>query len=122
MPELARNFIEGASLAIEIAGVVAVIAGLLWATVQYFVNFRHSGHAFETFRAHVGRGILVGLEFLVAADIIHTVAIELTWSNVGILALIILMRTFLSMTLSMEINRWLPWEKDLETRTKADRP
>lgn len=54
-------------------------------------------------RQRLGRGILLGLEFLIAADIIHTVAVELTFETVGVLALVVLIRTFLSFTLELEL-------------------
>ena len=65
---------------------------------------------YNAYRANIGRGILIGLEFLIAADIIDTVAIEATWDNVGILGVIVLIRTFLSFTLEMEIHGKLPWK------------
>ena len=65
---------------------------------------------FQLSRQHLGRGILLGLEFLVAADIIHTVAVELTFKTIGVLALIVLIRTFLSFTLEVELTGRWPWE------------
>lgn len=59
---------------------------------------------------YLGRGILFGLEFLVAADIIHTVAVELTFTTVGGLAIIVLIRTFLSFTLEVELTGHWPWQ------------
>lgn len=94
------------------AGVASIVLGALWATARYLFFVNTSVHAYEAFRAHLGRGILVGLEFLVAADIIRTVAVRPSWENVGILAAIVFIRTFLSMTLSMEVNAWLPWERN----------
>lgn len=63
-------------------------------------------------RQRLGRGILLGLEFLVAADIIHTVAVELTFKTVGILAGVVLIRTFLSFTLEVELSGHWPWQKN----------
>lgn len=57
----------------------------------------------------LGRGILLGLELLVAGDIIHTVAVELTFETVGVLAIIVLIRTFLSFALEVELNGRWPW-------------
>ncbi len=109
--ELAQqSIIAYSAFTVEMAGIFAIVIGAIWATARYFARLR-SPDAYHGFRAHLGRGILIGLEFLVAADIIRTVSIEPTWSQVGILAVIVLIRTFLSMTLSMEINSWLPWER-----------
>jgi uncharacterized membrane protein len=66
---------------------------------------------FHKVRQTLGHGILLGLEFLVAADIIRTVAIELTFQSIGVLALIILVRTFLSFTLDVELTGYWPWQK-----------
>lgn len=66
---------------------------------------------FHGIRQFLGRGILLGLEFLIAADIIYTVAVELTFETVGVLALVVLIRTFLSFTLEVEINGRWPWQE-----------
>lgn len=65
---------------------------------------------FHEVRQRLGRGILLGLEFLVAADIIHTVAVELSFETVGVLAIIVLIRTFLSFTLEVELTGRWPWQ------------
>lgn len=65
---------------------------------------------FQELRQRLGRGILLGLEFLIAADIIHTVAVELTFETVGILAVVVLIRTFLSFTLEVELSGRWPWQ------------
>ena len=66
--------------------------------------------ALEGARQGLGRGILLGLEFFVAADIIHTVAVDLSLQTVAILAVIVLIRTFLSFTLHVELNGLWPWQ------------
>jgi len=63
-------------------------------------------------RHFLGRGILLGLEFLIAADIIYTVAVDLTFESIGALALIVLIRTFLSITLEVEITGKWPWRNE----------
>lgn len=65
---------------------------------------------FQELRQRLGRGILLGLEFLIAADIIHTVAVELTFQTVGVLAVVVLIRTFLSFTLAVELTGKWPWQ------------
>ncbi len=65
---------------------------------------------FQELRQLLGRGILLGLEFLIAADIIYTVAIELTFESIGVLAIVVLIRTFLSFTLEVEISGRWPWQ------------
>lgn len=66
---------------------------------------------FRQIRHRLGRGILLGLEFLVAADIVHTVAVELTFKTVGVLAIVVLIRTFLSFTLEVELSGRWPWQQ-----------
>ncbi len=65
---------------------------------------------FQRARQRLGRGILLGLEFLVAGDIIHTVAVELTYETVGVLAIIVLIRTFLSFALEVELTGNWFWQ------------
>ncbi|MEX0707306.1 MAG: DUF1622 domain-containing protein [Woeseia sp.] len=67
---------------------------------------------FQRVRERLGRGLLLGLEFLVAGDIIHTVAVELTFETVGVLAIIVLIRTFLSFTLEVELTGSWPWQNE----------
>ena len=65
---------------------------------------------FRIFRHRLARGILLGLEFLVAADIIYSVAVELTFESVGVLAIIVLIRTLLSFSLELEMTGRWPWQ------------
>ena len=68
--------------------------------------------AFRSYRANLGRGILLGLEFLIAADVIGMVAIVPTFERLGILGLIIVIRTFLSFSLQIEIEGRWPWRRN----------
>ncbi len=99
---------------VEIFGVGAIVLGALIATIEFLFHLRPpSGisDAYRIYRRGIGRSILLGLEFLVAADIIRTVAVSPTFANVGILAAIVLIRTFLSMTLELEVNGRWPWQQ-----------
>lgn len=99
----------------EIAGVLALVIGALVTGAKYFVHLLHRppqrALAYGELRRGLGRAILVGLELLVAADIIRTVAIEPTLQSVGVLGLIVLVRTFLSWSLEVEINGRWPWQR-----------
>lgn len=100
---------------IDAAGVAIIAAGILVATVAYARRWwkagRHEPHgAYRVYRAALGRGILLGLEFLIAGDIIRTVAIDLTFQNLGTLAILVLIRSFLSINLEMEIEGRWPWK------------
>ncbi|MFI7582894.1 DUF1622 domain-containing protein [Kocuria sp. M1N1S27] len=100
--------------AIEAVGVLAIVVGIVVASVlalRALLQHRDRGKTYELFRQRLGRSILLGLELLVAADIIHTVAITPTFTSVGVLALIVVVRTFLSWSLEMEISGHWPWRK-----------
>ncbi|MCB9439250.1 MAG: DUF1622 domain-containing protein [Mycolicibacterium sp.] len=97
---------------IDVIGVVIIAAGaVLAAGLAVGRTVRRTGDAYQTFRRQLGRAILLGLELLVAADIIRTVAVEPTLQNVGVLAVIVVIRTFLSWSLELEISGRWPWQK-----------
>src|SRR6476620_3892302 len=91
---------------IELSGVAIIMAGIIFAAVNFVwegVRFRDWRLAYDEFRSNLGRGILLGLELLVGADIISTITSPLTIESVGLLAGIIVIRTFLSFALETEI-------------------
>ena len=86
---------------------------LIWGVVQK-IKVRDPDESiviWQSIRQLLGRGILLGLEYLIAADIIHTVAVEFSLESVGVLAIIVLIRTFLSFTLAVEIDGHWPWQR-----------
>ena len=100
--------------AIEVVGIAAIVIGSIAATAIYLFRTMRKGpmeEEFHKFRAALGRSILLGLEFLVAADIINTVAIDPTLQSVAVLAAVVLVRTFLSFALEVEIDGQWPWRK-----------
>lgn len=106
---------EPISQVIEACGIAIIILGAILATLLFFRALyaqKAFGDAYHRFRSDLGRGILLGLEFLVAADIIGTVAVDPTFQNLGVLGLIVLIRTFLSFSLEVEINGRWPWQTD----------
>lgn len=116
------NFPQWCALVVELLGIgiISVIAVYSLAHGAVRLIKRDSPREIQQqVRQRLGRGILLGLEFLIAADIIHTVAVELTFETVGVLALVVLIRTFLSFTLEVELTGKWPWqhpdsEKDAE--------
>ncbi len=96
---------------IEVAGVAIIVVGALIATVAFLRRGPAAGWAgaYRRYRADLGRGILLGLELLVAADIIGTVAATPTLRSLAVLGLIVLIRSFLSFSLEVEIEGRLPW-------------
>ncbi len=106
MEQVARVF--------EVIGAVVLLIGLLWAAVMAIIVWRRSGdgvRAYTTLRRSIGAVLLLGLEVLVAADLVHTVAIEPTLENVAVLGLIVVIRTILSFSLEIEIEGMPPWRR-----------
>lgn len=122
MSELVQPLAEWCAAIIEATGIL-LIAGLALYSLVYAVIQRvqkkDTRHIYHETRQRLGRGILLGLEFLVAADIIHTVAVELTFTTVGVLAIIVIIRTFLSFTLDVELEGSWPWQGKKETPAKG---
>lgn len=95
---------------IEVFGVLVIVAGIAWSTAATVFSAGDLS-SYERYRIRIGRSLLLGLEVLVAADIIKTIAMELTFTSLGLLAGLILVRTFLSWTLSLEIEGRWPWSR-----------
>jgi uncharacterized membrane protein len=113
-----RMVIEWAALGIEILGAVVIVAGVVRVvitrgTVRYLFQLDRPG-AYESYKHQLGRSLLLGLEFLVAGDVVRTVALEPTLLNVGVLGLLVLIRTFLSWSLGVEIEGRWPWQPRTE--------
>jgi uncharacterized membrane protein len=103
-----------AGRAVEAIGIAVLMAGAILAAVAFAVRLarRLPFHdAYHQLRADLGRAILLGLEFLVIADIIGTVAVEPTLQNLGVLAVIVAIRTLLSFALEFEVSGRWPWQK-----------
>jgi len=105
---------ETVSLFFEIAGVLAIVVGFVAALVQAVrsvVRTRTWGPAYEQIRSIFGRSVLLGLEILVAADLIRTIAVEPTLDNLYVLGLLVVIRTFLSWSLDVELEGRWPWQR-----------
>jgi len=98
---------------IDLAGVAVTVLGILTATVMLVARLggRPGRADYQRYRQGIGRSILLGLEFLVAGDIIRTVAVSPTFTNVGVLAAIVGVRTLLSMSLEVELEGRWPWQR-----------
>jgi uncharacterized membrane protein len=97
---------------IDIVGVVVIAVGAAIAVVLFALDLMRRepiGAAYKRLRTFLGRSLLLGLEFLVAGDIIKTVAIEPTRESVIVLAVIVLVRTVLSLSIDVEIDGRWPW-------------
>jgi uncharacterized membrane protein len=110
----AHALIEQLARLLEYAGVAIIVGGVVLASFWFVRSGFGSGDwrlSYQQYRANLGRGILLGLEPLVGADIIGTITAPLTFQSVGLLAIIVLIRTFLSFSLETEIEGCWPWQR-----------
>lgn len=110
-----QDIVEVVGQVVDGVGVAIIVLGVVVATAAAARNLLRGQRAYQPYRRQLGRSILLGLEFLVAADIIRTVAVAPTFTDLGVLALIVAIRTFLSFSLELEITGRWPWQQ-------ADRP
>lgn len=111
---LLNPYFEIIALLLEGMGVLAIVAGTVFALAEAARNLirRCEGQkVFDLFRTRLAKSILIGVEFLIAADIVGTVIVEPTMESLGVLAVIVLIRTFLSFTLEIEIEGRWPWQR-----------
>lgn len=110
-----QEFVENVSRVVEAAGVAIIVLGLLWATLVWLRDLAPgrgvAPGAYRRYRRNLGMAVLLGLEFLVAADIIRTVAVDLSFTSLGVLALLVAVRTFLSFTIELEVDGKWPWQR-----------
>jgi uncharacterized membrane protein len=112
-PEALNALWNAIATGLEVAGVAVIVLGAIGTAVPFFWrSFKEGGFhtAFTQFRSDFGKAILLGLEFLVAADIVGTVAIGPTLQDLSVLGLLVLIRTFLSFALEVEITGRWPWQ------------
>lgn len=113
-----KRLAESLSLVIDAGGALVIVIGLAWALLRWVTARRRAPavDAYRRLRQDVGRGILLGLEFMVAGDIIRTVAVEPTLDSVTVLGAIVLIRTFLSISLEVELDGRWPWQRARDDR------
>jgi uncharacterized membrane protein len=129
LTEQAHLVVDQLAKLLELVGVAIILGGIILATLAFLRGGARTGDwrsAYPRYRSDIGRGILLGLELLVGADIISTITAPLTFDSVGLLAAIVAIRTFLSFSLETEIEGCWPWRraaKDASTdaRAAADR-
>src|SRR5215467_13385120 len=112
--EQVHVFVDQLAKALELVGVAIILGGIILATVAFLRDSSRTSDwrsAYPRYRSDIGRGILLGLELLVGADIISTITAPLTFESVGLLAAIVAIRTFLSFSLETEIDGCWPWQR-----------
>lgn len=110
----AETFFEGATQAFELLGVGSMAVGAIFAFVlaaSVWQRTRAGGRAFKTLRNTLGGAILLGLELLVAADIVKTVTSTPSLTDAAVLGMIVLIRTILSISIEIEMDGVAPWRK-----------
>ncbi len=106
-----RSTIEMAALSIECLAVAVILIATMHGSISFVLRIRQQvPDAYVQYKVRLGRALLLGLELLVAADIIRTVALEPTLPNVMILAVLVVVRTFLSWSLVVEMEGHWPWK------------
>jgi uncharacterized membrane protein len=115
--------IELSALGIEILAVAIIVLAIVYGTGRFVLHTqRQVEDAYEQYKVHLAKALLLGLEFLVAADIVRTVALEPTLHNVGILGLLVVVRTFLSWSIVVEIEGRWPWRDAEAARASLHKP
>ncbi|MGF1634701.1 MAG: DUF1622 domain-containing protein [Phycisphaerae bacterium] len=114
--EMIRPYVEWVALGIEAVGIAIIAVGGVCALIVFARDtWTKQASPYHQLRETLGRSILLGLEFLVAADIVGTVIIDPTLYNAGVLAVIVAIRTFLSWSLEVELNGRWPWQGKAHT-------
>ncbi len=103
------HWIRIIGIGIDLFGVVIIVVGIAWSTFRFLQRHMAEQH-YHRFKIRIGRSLLLGLEMLVAADIVKTIAIEPTFMSLGVLAGLVVVRTFLGWTLVLEIEGRWPWQ------------
>ena len=108
-----RVWIETAAQGIEALAVVIMVSFIIIGTSRWMIHsIKSLKDAYEPYRVVLGKALLLGLELLVAADIIRTVALDLTLTNISLLGILVLVRTFLGWSLTVEVEGRWPWQKE----------
>ena len=112
MAEEILHHLERAGGVISVVGVLVIVAGFVLASLRYALSFRSIGPeaSFREFKVGLGRALLLGLEILVLADVIETITVEPTASSLAFLAGLVVLRTFLSWTLTVQVEGRWPWQ------------
>ena len=110
--ESALEFLEHAGEFISVFGVLIILVGFARATVRFLAGFRELGaeESFLRFKVSLGHALLLGLEILVVADVIETITVEPTFRSLSVLAALVVLRTAVSWTLTLEVEGRWPWQ------------
>ena len=111
-----REWIERIAVGIEALAVAIMVCFIVIGTARWLLHsLQNIEGAYERYRVVLGKTLQVGLELLVAADIIHTVAIDMTLLNIALLGALVVVRTAIGWTLAVEVEGRWPWQKKNES-------
>jgi uncharacterized membrane protein len=106
-----RQWIEMASVGIELLAVAVIVGSVTFGSVRFLLDLsRRATDPYRPYKDLIGRSLLLGLEFLVAGDVIRTVALEMTPRNIEMLGGLVVIRTFLSWSVVVETEGHWPWQ------------
>mgnify|MGYP001824765203 CR=1 FL=1 len=115
MAEEILTILERAGEWISLAGIAVILSGFAGAALHYPIDARRRGAsaAFSHFKVGLGHALMLGLEILVVADVIETITVEPTYGSLMVLGLLVLIRTFVSWTLTLEVEGRWPWQPEV---------
>jgi len=121
MLEQILRYLDQAGVAISLFAVVVIIAGFALASGRYALRFREVApkRNFSGFKIELGHALLLGLEILVLADVIETITVTPTFGSLGVLAFLVIVRTAVSWTLTLETEGRWPWQPPVEDQQHA---
>ncbi len=110
------SFLERAGIVISVVAVALIVVGFALAAVRYAMRFRALGRSqsFGRFKVELGHALMLGLEILILADVIETITVTPTFQSLAFLAAIVVIRTAVSWTLTLEIEGRWPWQPEAE--------
>jgi len=116
MAEYILKILEHASTVISLSAVVVIVGGFALAAALYVFRYRKITleQNFKQFKIELGRALTLGLEILVLADVIETITVKPTFRSLGVLAVLIIVRTAVSWTLTLEIEGCWPWQTSID--------
>jgi uncharacterized membrane protein len=120
--QVGRALVEWAAFSIEVLAVIMIIGTIVAAALPHWLTSSGQVGGYNGYRHRVGKGLLLGLELLVAADVIDTIVLRSSVQSILALGLLVVIRTFLSWSLQLEIDGHWPWHTGLGPRGSARKP
>ena len=118
--ESAKTLIEWMATGLELLTVLIIVAASIFGTLRFLFRLNQlDGDPYRQYKVHLGKMLILALEFLVAADIIRTVAIDQTMTDILELGVLVIIRTFLSWSLTVETEGRFPWQKEEEPKMEV---